>query len=418
MFKNSTYKRGLTPVGSLGLIVVVLAVFAGGYLTGVNNGTASPSELHNAEAPAGVDFGAYWKAWALLDEKYVPTSGNGTSTTATTTTAQDKVWRSIEGLAKAYDDPYTVFFPPAEKAVFETSIKGNFEGVGMEVGIRDGVLTIVSPLKDSPAAKAGLKPGDKIVQIGDLSTADMTVEEAVTHIRGPKGTTVTLTIYREKETSSREISVVRDVINLPTLDTKIIGEGSQKVYLISLYSFSENSPTLFRDALIQFANSGTNKLIIDLRGNPGGYLEAAVDMASYFLPEGKVVVREYFGPNKDEDIHRSKGHVVFSTQPKVAILINAGSASASEILAGALAEQGVATLVGEKTFGKGSVQELVEITKDTSLKVTVARWLTPNGKSISKSGLEPDVKVELTQAEFEKGVDTQLNKAVEVLNSN
>lgn len=416
MFRKRGYKRGLTPIGSLGLIVLVALVFAGGYWTGSSKGGASVSGISNTEAPAGVDFGPYWKAWELLDEKFVPTSGNGTSTTATTTTSQDKIWSSIEGLAKAYGDPYTVFFPPAEKKVFETSIKGNFEGVGMEVGIRDDVLTVVSPLKNSPAENAGLKPGDKIIEIDKLSTSDMSVEEAVTHIRGPKGTTVKLTIYREKETAPREVSVVRDVINLPTLDTKVVGQGSAKVFVISLYSFSENSTALFRDALIEFANSGTNKLVLDLRGNPGGYLEVAVDMASYFLPEGKVVVREYFGKNKEEQEHRSKGYAIFSTSPKMAILINGGSASASEILAGALAEHGVAKLVGEKTFGKGSVQELVEVTKDTSLKVTIARWLTPNGKSISKGGLAPDIVVEFTKEQADKGTDPQLDKAVEILN--
>ncbi len=414
---NATLRSGFSLLGTFGMLIVLALVYAGGYYMGSAHHYSAVSDLANKESgkPVSVDFSPYWKVWTILDEKYVPTNSVGTSTTATTTTAQDRVWSSIEGLAKAYGDPYTVFLPPHENEVFNSSIKGDFEGVGMEIGIHDGVLTVVAPLKDSPAQKAGLLPGDKVLQIDDLPTTDMTVEEAVTHIRGPKGTTVKLTIYRKDEKAPRVISVVRDVINIPTINPKTIGDGANKVFVISLYSFTQNSPDLFHDALVEFTHSGANKMVIDLRGDPGGYLDAAVDMASYFLPEGKVVVREYFGPGKDEDIHRSKGYPLFTSIPKVAILVNGGSASASEILAGALSEQGVAKLVGEKTFGKGSVQELVQITDDTALKVTIARWLTPNGNSISKSGIEPDVKVEMTQKDADAGKDPQLDAAVKLL---
>jgi carboxyl-terminal processing protease len=182
-----------------------------------------------------------------------------------------------------------------------------------------------------------------------------------------------------------------------------------------LYSFSENSPNLFRGALRQFVESGDSKLILDLRGNPGGYLEAAIDMASWFLPSDKVVVREDFGGAEPQEVYRSRGYDIFNDKLKFVILVDKGSASASEILAGALKEQGRATLVGEQTFGKGSVQELVDITSDTSLKVTVARWLTPNGLSISGAGIAPDYVVPISDADKAAGRDPQLEKAIEIL---
>ena len=187
------------------------------------------------------------------------------------------------------------------------------------------------------------------------------------------------------------------------------------MFVISLHNFSAISANLFRDALREFIESGTDKMILDLRGNPGGFLEAAIDMASWYLPAGKMVVTEDFGDNGKPRVHRSKGYNIFTDKLKMAILINQGSASASEILAGALQQHGKATLVGTRSFGKGSVQELVKITPDTSLKVTVARWLTPNGSSISDGGLSADVEVEFTTEDFEAGEDPQLDKAVELL---
>ncbi len=193
------------------------------------------------------------------------------------------------------------------------------------------------------------------------------------------------------------------------------------VFIIRLYSFTAVSPNLFREALRKFVENGTtNKLIIDLRGNPGGYLESATDIASWFLPLGKVVVTEDYGGKEPNKIHRSKGYDIFNNNLKMAILVNGGSASASEILAGALSEYGKAILVGTKTFGKGSVQELIKITPETSLKVTVARWLSPNGNSFSHDGLEPDEIVEITEDDvdyIEDGGDPQLDKAIELLNN-
>ncbi|MDE1941406.1 MAG: S41 family peptidase, partial [Patescibacteria group bacterium] len=321
---------------------------------------------------------------------------------------------AIEGLAASYGDPYTVFFPPAEAKVFQEDIAGDFDGVGMEIGIKDKQLQVVAPIKDSPAAKAGVKAGDYILAIEGTSTDGMSTDEAVKLIRGPKGTAVKITFLPTGASKPVVKSIIRDVINIPTIDTSTKPGG---IFVISLYSFTAQSPDLFRNALRQFVLSGDHKLILDLRGNPGGYLDAAWDMASYFIPAGKVVVTEDFGKNGPPNVYRSKGYNAFGPNLDMIVLVDGGSASAAEILSGALQEQGVAKLVGTKTFGKGSVQELVPITSDTSLKVTIARWLTPNGHNLSHDGLDPDYNVPITDADVAAHRDPQMDKAVQLLDA-
>lgn len=351
------------------------------------------------------DFSPFWKTWSILNEKYP---------NADKISNQDRIYGAISGLVRSFNDPYTSFFTPDDAKAFQDDMSGSFTGVGMEVGVKDKLLTVISPLKDTPAYNAGIKSGDKILKIDQASTADITVEKAVSLIRGKKGTTVTLTIFRAGEKGSRDVKIVRDVINLPTIDTELRPDG---VFVIKLYTFSANSGDLFRQALKKFSDSNTDKLLLDLRGNPGGYLDSAVSMASWFLPGGKPVVIEDFGSNAKQNIHRSAGYNIFSDKLKFVILINSGSASASEILAGAMQDYGKAKLVGEKSFGKGSVQEVINITPDTILKVTVAKWLTPKGNSISEKGLTPDYNVPITQKDVDNKIDPQLNKAVEILNN-
>lgn len=392
----------------LGLFIAI-ASYSFGVNKGENRLSATASSIRNeAEgAPSGVDFGAFWKAWNLINEKYVPAS-----TTADQIGDQEKVYGAISGLASSLGDPYTVFFPPVESEMFQADIRGNFEGVGMEVLAQDGAITVIAPLKNSPAQRAGIVAGDRIIKIDGLATSGFSTEDAVQKIRGKEGTRVSLTIFRSGIKEPFDISVQRAVIDLPTINTQVIGGD---VFKIDLYSFSANSPNLFRAALREFILSGTNKLILDLRGNPGGYLEAAIDMASWFLPSNKIVVKEDFGGRQDAKSYRSRGYDIFADDLKFVILVDKGSASASEILAGALQEHGKARLVGETTFGKGSVQELVDITSDTSLKVTVARWLTPNGNSISSKGVKPDFEVVMTAADRTAGKDPQLQKALEII---
>jgi carboxyl-terminal processing protease len=396
-------------------LVLLLGVFFVGIEFGIKNAPAilKVTQVTNKDtgAPSTVDFAPFWQVWSVLNEKYVATHKVNKSIND-----QDKVWGAIQGLAASLGDPYTVFFPPDENKSFNEQIAGkvNFGGIGMEIGIRDGVITVISPLKGSPSQLVGIRIGDRIIKIEATSTQNMKVEQAVNFIRGPKGTSVKLTVVREGLKEPKEFSVVRDTIVVPVLDTELRSDG---IFVIRLYSFSENSPELFNNAIKEFINSKSDKLILDLRGNPGGYLEAAVDMASWFLPTGKVVVQEEFSCGSETKKYTSTGKAVANQNLHFTILINGGSASASEILAGALSEHGIAKLIGEKSYGKGSVQELVQITDNpkTSLKVTIARWLTPKGHSISEEGLKPDIEVKLTADDAAVGKDPQLNRAVEYL---
>lgn len=394
-------------------VAVVGSAFGLGTFVGARNTAsaleANPSILNgSAGKNTTVDFAPFWKVWSILHEKYVPT----TSKTASSTSDQQNLWGAIAGLTASYGDPYTVFFPPAENKEFQTQISGNFEGVGMEVGIKDNVLTVIAPLKNAPADKAGIKSGDRIVAIDGTSTAAMSVDTAVSLMRGKKGTSVTLSIVPKDAKDAKSITIVRDVIDIPTIDTEKRSDG---VFVIRLYSFTGSSAALFKNAIQEFVQSGSSKLVLDLRGNPGGYLEAAVDMASWFLPKDALVVRESSNGRGIEQDYKSVGYNIFNKNLKMVILVDGGSASASEILAGALNEYGVAKLVGTKTYGKGSVQELINITPETALKVTVARWLTPKGNTISEQGLKPDVVVEFTAEDAKAGRDPQFIKALEVV---
>jgi len=390
-------------------LLLCLGIFSGGAFFGYSQRPAVEKalSLFNKETakPTQVDFSPFWVTWDAIKSKYAANGG---------VDDQTMVWGAIQGLVRSLGDPYSSFFPPQESKEFKEEMQGDFEGVGMEIGTRNGVITVISPLKGTPAFRAGIKAGDKILKIDDKTTADMTAEEAAHLIRGKGGTSVKLTILSKDEEKSREITLVREKIQIPTIDTEKKTSG---IFVIKLYNFSANSANLFRDSLRDFVYSGSNKLILDLRNNPGGYLESAVDAASWFLPVGKVVAREKFSSG-EETIFRSRGYDIFNSSAgklPFVILVNEGSASASEILAGALQEYGIAKLVGTKTFGKGSVQELIEITPDTSLKLTIARWLTPNGKSISEQGLEPDIKVEITKEDTDANRDPQMDKAIEML---
>ena len=396
-----------TPV--LRFAIIGAVIFAVGFGSGIfiKGGQSLQAFTLPLFGPSGapredVDLTTFWKVWNTLDEKFV----RNASTTPPTN--DELIYGAAKGLAAAYGDPYTVFLPPSDAATFAEDISGNFSGVGMEIGMRDGLLTVVAPLKGTPAEAAGLLSGDKIIAIDGKSTEGMASDVAVTFIRGKEGTTVSFTILRGAN-EVLEIPVVRASIEIPTIETTNRPDG---VFVIALYNFGATSPQLFREALSEFVDAGTPNLVIDLRGNPGGFLEAAVDMASWFLPEGDIVVREDQGTGHKEKVQRSRGYAAFNEKLNLAVLIDQGSASASEILAGALRDHGVAKLVGKTSFGKGSVQELIDITGDTSLKVTIARWLTPNGTSISHEGLIPDLEVaydpETTQ-------DEQLEAAVKLL---
>ncbi len=409
--RNSFFSYGLA-------ILLATATFFSGLHLGINNaqntGTFSflKAETH---ADNSIDLSEFWEVWNLLDTRFVVSKSATTSSDSATSTAltnTEKVRGAIEGLVRSYGDPYTMYFSPKDATMFQEEISGNFSGVGMEVGMREDVITVISPLPDSPSEKAGILAGDVIVRIDDESTETMGVDEAVQHIRGEKGTEVHLTIFREGEEEFREIRVMRDTIVIPTSKTEVRDD----VFIISLYSFNAIAEMEMQKALREYVASDKKKIILDLRGNPGGYLQSAVAIASYFVPAGKPIVREGDGTDENEEVYRSAGKLLGKHAPeKMVVLVDGGSASASEILAGALQEHGIATLIGEQTFGKGSVQELIDLESGASLKVTVARWFTPNGVSISEGGLTPDIVVERTPEDRTAEKDPQLDSALEFL---
>lgn len=395
----------------IGYGIISLIIISGILFFGIYLGYSYRPEIEkissvinkNPQVETTADFNAFWKVWNTLNEK---------SIYAKKIKDQDRVWGAVSGLASSFGDPYTVFFPPKENKSFNEEIAGSFEGIGAEIGMKNEILTVVAPLKDSPAWKSGIRTGDKIIEINKVNTNNITVDEAIDLIRGPQGTVVALTILRQGESKTRNIIVTREKIQIPTIDTELRDDG---IFVIKFYNFSENSASLFRDALVKFIKSKSSKLILDLRGNPGGYLDAAINIGSWFIDEGKVILKEDSLDGSKPKIYRSHGPRLFNDRLSFVVLVDEGSASASEILAGALKEHGIATLVGEKTFGKGSVQELIKITDDTSLKVTIANWYTPNGVSISLQGLEPNIRVPLTQKDYDAKRDPQMNKAVELL---
>ncbi|OGG41974.1 hypothetical protein A2837_02070 [Candidatus Kaiserbacteria bacterium RIFCSPHIGHO2_01_FULL_46_22] len=393
-------------------ILILAAFFAGiqfgqGSWSGLKGEAGLLSFLGpSAQPDSKADLTEFWRVWNILEEKYVSSSSTSTPD------RNKRLEGAISGLVDSYGDPYTIYMPPQEAAEFEEEISGNFNGVGMEVGMRDDVVTVIAPLPDSPAEKAGIKAGDIITKIDEQSTDNMSVDQAVRLIRGDRGTEVALTIYRRGDNDFREFKIARDVINIPTLAT----ETADDVFIIKLYSFNALAEDKMDEAMAEFGQSGKKKLILDLRGNPGGFLESAVSIAGWFLPTGKVVVRENFGTDIEEEVYRSQGKGSYQFNPdNFVVLIDGGSASASEILAGALAEHGVAATIGDTTFGKGSVQELVNIPGGASVKVTIARWLTPNGTSFSEGGLKPEVPIILTPAEVEENKDPQQDAALEWL---
>ena len=415
MQDNSSPKSNRPLLGiALALLLATATFFSGmhvGSFTSGQGASQSASSIMSlfagsAQPPADADLSEFWRVWELLDQKFAVSSSTEEIST------EDKIHGAISGLVRSYGDPYTAYLPPSDAAAFDEDISGNFSGVGMEVGMRDGYVTVIAPLTGTPAEEAGILTGDVIASIDGTPTDNISVDKAVQMIRGEKGTTVTLEIARRGAGELLTIDIVRDQIEIPTIKTERQGE----IFIISLYSFNALAEMKMQQALREYVESSATKLILDLRGNPGGYLQSAVAIAGYFLPTGKVVLREQFSDNSTEQVYRSQGKTLREFAPKeMVVMIDGGSASASEILAGALSQHHIATLVGDTTFGKGSVQELVPLKSKASLKVTIARWLTPDGTSISEGGLAPDIKVSRTLEDRQEDRDPQLDTALEVL---
>jgi len=388
-------------------LFILGASFLGGAFFGYKNRPAMERVLNvmgQNPPPAyqTVDFNLFWDVWSRVEDKFVDKSKID---------RKNMVYGAISGLVASLKDPYTEFMPPVQSKQFQEDVRGFFEGIGAEIGVRKGLITIISPLKDSPAERVGLKAGDKILKINDTSTANLMLDEAVRLIRGPKGTEVTLIIARDSFDKTKEFKIIRDTIKVFALTTEKKSDG---IFVIKLNHFSENAGFEFRKAVQEFYLSNSKKLILDLRNNPGGYLMVAVDIAGWFLSSTEIVARERFADGSEE-VYRSKGYRLLQDVPMV-VLINEGSASASEIVAGALRDIRGVKLIGTKTFGKGSVQEVVALSDGSSLKVTIAKWLTPKGTEINGTGLEPDIKVEPPkEEEQDPKKDLIMDKGIEVL---
>jgi len=356
-----------------------------------------------------IDFALFWEVWNALQNKYVD---------PTKLDIEDMLYGAIEGMVNSVGDPYTVFLEPVVSTKFQEEISGAFGGVGIELGKRNDLITVIAPLKDTPADRAGIKAGDRIFGVDSKPTSDLSIEEVVGLIRGKKGTKVILTVSKDGEGKTRDIELVRETIRIPSIKWQLLDNN---VAYLQLYTFNQNIDADFEKAAKEILKSSATKLIVDLRNNPGGLLDSAINLAGWFLDGNQVVTIEEFKDGTRKEF-RSRGNGALKIYP-TAILINGGSASASEILAGALHDNRDIQLIGDKSFGKGSVQELQNFKNGSSLKVTIAKWLTPKGRSITDLGIEPNHKVEVSDKDREEGKieigvmgkDPQLDRALELL---
>jgi len=380
------------------LVLAFMLVFVLGAWVGVTK------IAYHVPQPGTIDFSLFWDAYGKLQQKFID---------PTKIIDQNVIYGAIEGMTNSLKDPYTNFFDPEQAQRFQQDLSGTFDGIGVEIGIKKDLLTVVAPLKGTPGEMAGLKSGDIIVKINGSDSASMTADEAVNLIRGAKGTQVTLTILRDGWSNTKDFTITRDTIKVPSVEWSL---KNGDVAYIQMYQFDDTLPADFEAIALKILQSPAKKIVLDLRDNPGGYLSAAQDIAGWFLQKGQVVTIEDFGKGKQQQTYKTDGNSSLANYP-IVILMNQGSASASEILSGALRDNRGVKLIGNKSFGKGSVQEVVNLPGGSFLKVTIAHWLTPKGSSISDVGLSPDIKVNITDQDIQEKKDPQLAKALEIVNN-
>jgi carboxyl-terminal processing protease len=349
-----------------------------------------------------VDFDLYWQVWKMIENNYVDH----------TIPETQLFYGSLQGMVASMKDPYSVFFTPDITKKFQDELSGKFEGIGATIAIKNETLMVVAPLPGTPADRAGLHPGDYILKIDGQDTTDMSVDYAVSLIRGEKGTTVNLSIFRKEFTEPKDFPIVRDTIEVASVSSKVIEESGKRIGYIEINHFNEKTLEEWNAAVESIVASKVKDLILDLRNNPGGFLDTAIKVSSDWIEKG-VVVAEIgrLGEKHDYETTGVSRLKDFST----IVLINEGSASASEILAGALQDYGKAKILGETSFGKGSVQDYQMLPDGSSIKMTVAKWYTPKGRQIDKEGIIPDVAVELTREDFDVDRDPQLDVAQKMI---
>lgn len=366
---------------------------------GLANGHVYNKSIEPDFLSQNLDFEIFWDVWQLIKDNYVKQPVNETK----------MLYGAMVGSVASLGDAYSTFFDPETTQDFNEELKGSFEGIGAEIAIKNDRLTIVAPLPDSPAERAGIRSGDKIYAIDGEDTTGISLDYAVSKIRGPKGTAVILTIGRDSLENLQEIKIIREKIKIQSVKWSLLDNN---IVHLKLRYFNEDTLDDFNKAVLEISKKNPTGIILDLRNNPGGFLSTAVAIASEWIEDGVVVYEK--AADGELKKHEAKGRARFKDFTTI-VLINKGSASGSEILAGALKDHDLATLVGEKTFGKGSVQTLFPLRDGSSLKLTIAEWLTPNKNTIEHEGVEPDIIVELTDEDFNNDKDPQLEKALELL---
>lgn len=410
-----SFKVGVSKVrGILLTAFLVIFAFSGGYFFGVNGYKTEVNKALqvkiNREIPPdkNVDFSLFWQVWDTVSAKYYD---------KTKVVPSEMVYGAIEGMVASLGDPYTMFLPPKENKVVNEDLSGTFEGVGMQLGYKDGKLAVVSPVTDSPAEKAGVKAGDFVVRIKDdgkgidVGTSGLSLPQAVQYIRGKAGTHVSITFVRDGNPEPIVVDLIRAKLTVPSVNLKFVGKNNN-IADIKVTKFDSETPGQWDKAVSQILQKGgVTGIIIDLRNNPGGYLQDAIDMASDFVPVGTTVVMEQHGDGSKKEYKSEKlGRL---EKYNVVVIVNGGSASASEIFAGALRDLRHFKLLGEKSFGKGTVQEPINIEGGSGIHITTAKWLTPAGTWVHGKGLEPDLTI---VAKASDSADVQLDAAMKLFN--
>lgn len=390
----------------IGLFGVILLTFCAGYLYGVYQKTkVSPEEaIQQIVRKSGeqqmseeVDFSLYWDVWSRIKRDYVRQPVNET----------DLFYGSISGLVRGAGDPYSVFFDPTQTESFNESLNGSFGGVGMELGAKDGEIVVIAPLPETPAEKNGVLAGDVILAVNDEYIDDETVEEVVFLIRGEVGTEVKLLLQRNGD-EPYELTLVREIIQPDTVKIEYQEREGKTVAIITISQFTHETSVEFRSIVNELILKSPDLVILDLRNNPGGFVDAAVDIASEWIPEGPILLEQTQDGRRVPTNGNGSGRLA---SQRTIVLINQGSASASEIVAGALQDEKKATVMGETSFGKGSVQDVHFFADGSSLKLTISLWLTPDGRTIDKTGIEPDKIVPMSYEDYVAGLDPQIEAA-------
>jgi len=405
---SSSSRRPSRAIVALALFVFLSSSFSTGWFLGRQQGIRSVvpdgegrvlnQDSVSASLSQDVEFGQFWDVWNLVKENYYkqPVSD------------KDLFYGALAGMVAGVGDPYTVYFNPEQAEEFQNALSGTFSGIGAEIGMREGLLVVIAPLDDSPAQRAGIRSGDTLWAIDGIETSGMSVEQAVMRIRGEEGTQVTLTISRDGIDEAEDVAITRAVITVDSVEWEMTDDG---IALISLHEFNDDTSALFNEAVNDLLSKDVRGIVLDLRSNPGGLLSTAIDVSSAWVGYQPVVLEK-----EGEDTNSFSGVSAPRLQGiATVILVDGGSASASEIVTGALQDYGLATVVGTQTFGKGSVQDFRTLPDGSAVKVTIAGWYTPNGRTINETGITPDLIIEFTKEDADVERDPQKEKALEIL---